>query len=86
MVMPREAMPRPLGTPWLYCLPQAGLETGLLMCRANQQPLTLQGGGGNVSSLPLVSVESYSMYICMFVRCNVMEGTLGLLDQAFVKS
>lgn len=69
-----EAMPGPFG----YCLAQAGMGTRLLPCRTNQGPLTLQGEGGNVSSLPLGSVETCVMYICMFVKCNMMEGTLGL--------
>lgn len=48
------------------------------MCRTNQGPLTLRGEGRNVSLLPLGSVETRAVYICMFVRCNVMEATLGL--------
>lgn len=37
----------------------------------------LLGEGGNVSLLPPGLVETRAVYICMFVRCNVMEGTLG---------
>lgn len=77
-----EAMPRPLGTAWPHYLLQAGLGTGLLTCRTNQGPLTLHGEGLNVSSLPPGSVETHAMYICMFVRCNVMEGTLGLFGSS----
>lgn len=77
-----EAMRRPLTTAWPCRLPKAGLGIRLLMCRTNQEPLTLQGEGRNVSLLPPGSVETRAGYICVFVRCNVMEGTLGLFGSS----
>lgn len=50
--------------------------------QSKPRPLTLQGEGGNVSSLPPGSVGTHAMYICMFVRRNVMQGTLGLFGSS----
>lgn len=76
-----DAMPNHPGIDPSCCLPEGGLGTGLTMCsqckEANQGPFTLRGEGRNVSLLPPGLVETCAVYICMFVRCNVMEGTLG---------
>lgn len=82
-----EAMPRHPGTDRACCLPKGGLGTGLGMCsqckEANEGPFTLRGEGSrNVSLLPPSFVETCAVYVCMFVRCNVMEGTLGHLGSS----
>jgi len=75
-----DAVPRHPSIVWSSCLPEGRLDIGLTtrsQCKeANQGPVTLLGEGRNVSLLPPSLAETRAVYICMFVRCNAMEGTL----------